>query len=150
MIANPVLGETFALVAKEALENYKVLCKDSYMQALRDVEKDNKAWLQAQRHLKGIEGIEDQLGQSPAQDALQSPHDWPVPVIPCSSLEAIRATRGEADVAKVRLRSAVKRKVDNWMDQVRYVWFRTSKPVCRAKKLKFQGPRRKAFDAPFG
>jgi hypothetical protein len=121
MIANPVLGETFALVAKEALENYKVLCKDSYMQALRDVEKDNKAWLQVQRHFKGIEGMEAQLGRSPAQEALQSPHDWPVPEIPRSSLEAVMATKGEADAAKVRLRSAVKRKVDEWMDQVRYV-----------------------------
>ena len=135
MIANPVLGETFALVAKEALENYKILCKDSYMQALRDVEKDNQAWLQAQRHFKGIEGMEDRMGRSPAQEALQSPHDWPVPAIPCSSLEAIRATGEEADAAKARLRSAAKRKVDDWMDQVCYV-FRTSEPVCGAKWLK--------------
>lgn len=124
---HPDVGEQFEKHCKEALVAYKLLCKDSYMQALREVEKDNKALLGFQREdmckaagvvMDGdVDGWYEQLGPSAAARALQNPFMWATPDIP-GRAKAVESTRDAAEKARARLEGAGKRKMDSNMEKV--------------------------------
>lgn len=103
------------------------------MQALREVEKDNKAWLGFQREdmLKAagavmdgdVEGWYETVGPSPAARALQNPFMWATPDVPRDPALAVESTREAAEKARVRLEGAGKRKMNRDMDKVCVVSF---------------------------
>jgi len=125
---HPDVGEQFERYCKEALVAYKLLCKDSYMQALREVEKDTKAWLGFQREdmLKAagvimdidVDGLYDKEGLSPAARALQSPVMWATPDIPRDPAQAVESTRHAAEKARASLENVGKREMSRYMDKV--------------------------------
>jgi hypothetical protein len=117
---HPDVGEQFEKYCKEALVAYKLLCKDSYMQALREVEKDTKAWLGFQREDMfraagvvmdvDVDGLYDKGGPSPVARALQNPVMWATPDVPRDPAQAVESMRHAAEKARASLESAGKRR----------------------------------------
>lgn len=132
---HPDIGEQFEKQCKEALVAYKLLCKDSYMQALRELETDNKAWLGFQNEdlfkasgvVMDMDGFYEKVGPSPAAWALQNPVMWPTPDVPRDPAQAVESTRDAAEKASASLASVVWGKLNRDMDKVccsslGYVW----------------------------
>jgi hypothetical protein len=132
---HPDVGEQFEKHLKEALVDYKLLCKDSYMQALREVEKDTKAWLGSQKEelLKAgaaggivdvdIDGLIEEVGPSPAVRALQKPMMWATPDVPRDPAKAVESVREAAEKARASLEGVKNRKHDLDMNKVCYSFF---------------------------
>jgi polyhydroxyalkanoate synthesis regulator phasin len=125
---HPDVSEEFKRNMKEALVNYKLLCKDSYMQALREVEKDCKVWLEFQKELllKAV-GTEDVLNvggwienvtPSPAARALQRPMIWTTPNIPRDPAKAVEKVKDAGEKARASLEGMKKRTQELDMDKV--------------------------------
>jgi hypothetical protein len=123
---HPDVGEQFEKQCKESLVAYKLLCKDSYMQALREVEKDNKAWLGFQKEdlfkaagvVMDVDGLYEKVAPSPAVTALENPVMWATPDVPRDPAQAVESTRHAAEKARASLASAVKGKLNRDMDRV--------------------------------
>jgi hypothetical protein len=130
---HPDVGEQFEKHLKEALVDYKLLCKDSYMQALREVEKDTKAWLRFQKEgflraaggIVGvdIDGLNEEAGPSPAARALQKPMMWGTPGVPRDPAKAVESVREAAEKARASLEGVKKCKHDLDMNKVCYSFF---------------------------
>lgn len=96
------------------------------MQALREVEKDNKAWLGFQKEdifkaagvVMDVDGLDEKVGPSPAARALQNPMMWATLDVGRNPALAVESTRDAAEKARASLASAVKRKPDRNMDKV--------------------------------
>lgn len=122
---HPDLYADFENTAKEFVTNCQLLCKDSYMAALRDVEKDNKIWLKSlevkaskAKTATEFRKIVEQMGPSPAAKALAQPYECPIPEIPRDLVGAIKNTRDTAENAKENLvRASKKRKIGDTMDE---------------------------------
>lgn len=127
---HPDVGEQFEKHLKEALVGYKLLCKDSYMQALSEVEKDCKVWLEFQKEelLKvvgaggtvDVDKLIENIGPSPAARAMQKPMMWATPDIPREPAKAIEKVRDAAEKARVSLEGVKKRKQELDMDKVAF------------------------------
>jgi hypothetical protein len=121
---NKVAQDCFADSCKQALNNFKVLCRANYMAELRAIEQDVKAWLLLRREKYfGKTGVmrsdEDiGIGMSPAARELQNPKDPPLRKVNPNVLEALKETEADAADAGVRLACASKRKLDDSMDTV--------------------------------
>ncbi len=96
------------------------------MQALREVEKDNKAWLEflkedlskAAGGVVDVDGLFEKIGQSPAARELQKPMIWATPDIPRDPAKAAEDVRDAAEKAKASLEGVKKHKLTNNMDKV--------------------------------
>ena len=128
---HPDVGEQFEKQCKDALVAYKLLCKDSYMQALREIEKDTKAWLGFQKDdifeaagvVVDVDGLYEKVGPSPAARALQRPMIWVTPDIPRDPARAVESTKNAAEMARVSLAGARTRRMNKDMDKVCYSSF---------------------------
>jgi hypothetical protein len=119
---NPQVEAAFLETCLEALNNHRMLCRESYMAALRAVERDVKAWVlfhQTKHFKKTGQMLSDAdlgIGMSPAARELQNPTDVPERKLNPNFMEAVKETAADAAKAKEKLVSACKRKLEEDVD----------------------------------